>query len=63
MGQELCSSLKPLDITGNMHYIQYMKGEIMDYIKQIRMQRYMKTSAYRMELYNNALYACGDALY
>ena len=52
-----------LDITGNMHYIQYMKGGIMDYIKQIRMQRYMKTSAYRMELYNNALYACGEALY
>jgi hypothetical protein len=39
------------------------KGGIMEYIKQIRMQRYMKTAAYRMGLYNNALYACGEALF
>jgi len=39
------------------------KGKIMEYIKQIRMQRYMKTAAYRMERYNKALYECGEALY
>jgi hypothetical protein len=36
---------------------------IMEYIKQIRMQRYMKTAAYRLEVYNNSLYACGEALW
>jgi hypothetical protein len=35
----------------------------MEYIKQIRMQRYMKTVAYRLEQYNKALYICGEALY
>jgi hypothetical protein len=35
----------------------------MEYIKQIRMQRYMKTAAYRLELYNKELYVCGEALY
>lgn len=35
----------------------------MECIKQIRMQRYMKTAAYRLELYKKALYECGEALY
>ena len=39
------------------------KGEIMEYIEQIRMQRYMKTAEYRLEQYNKALYICGEALY
>ena len=39
------------------------KGRIMEYIKQIRMQRYMKTAEYRMGLYNKALLECGEALY
>ena len=43
-------------------YIHYIGG-CMDYLKQIRLQRYMKTAAYRMEMYNAALYECGEALY
>ena len=39
------------------------KGEIMEYIEQIRMQRYMKTPEYRLEAYMAALYECGEALY
>lgn len=46
-------------------YTQYMiyTGGDMEYIKQIRMQRYMKTAEYRLEQYNKALYVCGEALY
>jgi hypothetical protein len=35
----------------------------MDYIKQLMMERYRKTAAYRMELYTTALLNCGEALY
>ena len=54
-----------LDTTLATGYTQYMiyTGEDMEYIKQIRMQRYMKTAAYRLELYNRELYVCGEALY
>ena len=38
-------------------------GGNMEYIEQIRMQRYMKTPEYRLELYMAALYECGEAIY
>ena len=65
MGQKLCPSLKALDILLATHYTQYMiyTGGNMEYIKQIRMQRYMKTAEYKLEQYNKALYICGEALY
>ena len=35
----------------------------MDYLQQLRLERYRKTAEYRMEVYVAALYECGEALY
>jgi len=56
------SLLKPVDTLHEMDYIHYIGG-CMDYIKQLMMERYRKTAAYRMELYTTALLNCGEALY
>lgn len=35
---------------------------MLDYLQQLRLERYQKTPEYQLEKYLNALYECGEAL-